>query len=118
MDLKVMSKSHKGHKSILCIIDKVTNYLITLLIDQSRLEETVDAPIENMILKYSIPDYIMMDQDSAFMSSLMNYLFKKLNIKSKTVAPYSHQSLQTKHGIKTLSTILTKHMTDLVQMLP
>ena len=34
-----------------------------------------------------------MDQDSAFMSSLMNYFFKKLNIKIKTVAPYNHQSL-------------------------
>ena len=32
-----------------------------------------------------------MDHDSAFMSSLMNYLFKKLDIKIKTVAPYNHQ---------------------------
>ena len=31
-----------------------------------------------------------MDQDSAFMSSLMNYLFKKVDIKIKTVAS-SHQ---------------------------
>ena len=30
MDLKVMPKSHKGHKFILCIIDEVTNYLITV----------------------------------------------------------------------------------------
>ena len=44
-----------------------------------------------------------MDQDSAFMSSLMNYLFKKLDIKIKTVAPYNHQSLQAEHGIKLLS---------------
>ena len=26
MGLKVMPRSHKGHKFILCIIDKVTNY--------------------------------------------------------------------------------------------
>ena len=53
-----------------------------------------------------------MDQDSAFMSMLMNYLFKKLNIKIKTVAPYNHQSLQAEHGIKSLSMILTKHLTE------
>ena len=41
-----------------------------------------------------------MDQDSTFRSSLMNYLFKKFDIKIKTVAPYNHQSLQTEHGIK------------------
>ena len=50
-----------------------------------------------------------MDQDSAFMSILMNYLFKRLNIKIKTVAVYNHQSLQAEHGIKSLLTILTKH---------
>ena len=31
MDLKVMPRSQKGHKFILCIIDEVTNYLITVL---------------------------------------------------------------------------------------
>ena len=48
-----------------------------------------------------------MDLDSAFMSLLMSYLFKKLGIKVKTVAPYNHQSLQVEHGIKSLSNILT-----------
>ena len=52
-----------------------------------------------------------MDLDSVFMSSLMSYLFKKLGIKIKTVAPYNHQSLQAEHGIESLSTILTKHLT-------
>ena len=32
MDLKVMSRSHKGHTFILCITDEVTNYLITVSI--------------------------------------------------------------------------------------
>ena len=88
-----MPKSCKGHKFILCIIDEVTNYLITVTIHHFKSEEIGDALIENVISKYCIPDYIIMDQDSVFISSLMNYLFKKLNIKIKTVAPYSHQSL-------------------------
>ena len=57
-----------------------------------------------------------MDQDSAFMSSLMIYLFHKFNIKIKTVTPYNHQSLQAEHGIKSLTCILTKHLTNLGQM--
>ena len=59
-----------------------------------------------------------MDQDSAFMSSLINYLFNKLEIKIKTVTPYNHQSLQAEHGIKSLPTILTKYLTNLGQMWP
>ena len=82
MVLKMMPRSHKGHKFILCITDEVTNYLITVPIYPSRLEE-IDVLIDNAISKYGIPEYIIMDQDSAFMSKLMNYLFKKLNIKIK-----------------------------------
>ena len=87
-----------------------------VMIHQSRPEEINDASIRNVSTKCCVPDYIIMDQDSAFMSSLMNYLFKKLDIKIKTVAPYNHQSLQAEHGIKSLSTILTKHLTNLSQM--
>ena len=82
------------------------------------MEEIADALIDNVISKYCVPSYIIMDQDNAFMLSLMNYLFKKLNIKLRTVAPYSHQLLQAEHGIKSLSTILTKHLTNLGQMWP
>ena len=52
------------------------------------------------------------------MSSLMMYLLNKFNIKIRTVAPYNHQSLQAEHGIKSLSTILTKHLTNLGQLWP
>ena len=105
MDLKVMSRSQKGHKFILCIIDEMTNYLITVPIFRSRSEEVGEALIEHVISKFCAPDCIIMDQDSAFMSNLMSYLFRKLNIKIMTVAPYNHQSLQAEHGIKSLSRI-------------
>ena len=113
-----MPRSHKGHKYILCIIDEVTNYLITVPIFQARSEEIGEALIENVITKYCIPEYIIMDPDSTFMSSLMTYIFHKLNIKIKTLAPFNHQSLQAEHGIKSLSHILTKHLTNLGQMWP
>ena len=57
-----------------------------------------------------------MDQDSAFMSSLMMYLFHRLDIKIKTIAPYNLQSLQVEYGIKSLTQILTKYLTSLGQM--
>ena len=111
MDLKVMPRSQKGHCYILCVIDEVTNYLVTAPIYQARSEEIGDALVENVISKFGTPEYIIMDQESAFMSTLMNYLFKRLEIKIKTVGPYNHQSLQAEHGIKSLSNILIKHLT-------
>ena len=113
-----MPRTHKGHKFILCIIDEVTNYLITVAIYQAKSEEIGEALIENVITKYCIQEYIIMDQDSAFLSTLIMYLLNKFNIKIRTVAPYNHQSLQAEHGIKSLSAILTKHLTNLGQMWP
>ena len=118
MDLKVIPRSHKGHKFILCILDEVTNYLITVPIYQARSQEIGEVLTDNVITKYCIPEYIIMDHNSAFMSSLMNYVLNKFNIKIRTVVPYNHQSLQAEHGIKSLSNILTKHLTNLGQMWP
>ena len=87
MDLKVMPRSHKGHRYILCIIDEVTNFLITVPIFQARSEEIGEALLQNVITKYCIPEYMIMDQDSAFMSSLMTYHFHRLDIKIKNHSP-------------------------------
>ena len=115
IDLKVMPRSHKGHRYILCIIDEVTNFVVTVPIFQAK-SEVGEALLEHVITKYCIPDYIIMDQDSAFMSSLMTYLFHGLNINIKTIAPYNLQSLQAEHDSKSLMCILTKHLTGLGQM--
>ena len=86
MDLQVMPQSYRGHKFPLCVIDEMTNYLITMPIYQARSEEVDDALIDNVISKYGIPEHLIMDQDSAFMSTIMHHLFRRLNIKIKTVA--------------------------------
>ena len=89
-----MPRSQKGHRFILCMIDEVTNYLITVAIYQSKSEEIGEALTENVVSKYCVPDYIIMALDSVLMLMLMNYLFKKFGIKIKTVAPYN-QSVTT-----------------------
>ena len=51
MDLKVMPRSYRGHKFILCIMDEVTNYLITVPIHQAKSEEVGEALIEHVITR-------------------------------------------------------------------
>ena len=92
------------------------NYLVTVPIYHLRSEEVGEVLIDHITLKFCAHDCIIMDQDSTFMSTLMNYLFRKLNIKIMTVALYNHQSLQAEYGIRTLSQILTKHLTGQGQM--
>ena len=83
---------------------------------QAKSKEVREALIENVITKFGTPDYLIMDQDSAFMSSLMSYLFKTLKITIKTIGPYNHKLLQAEHGIKSLSNKLSKCLTDQGQM--
>ena len=59
-----MPRSYKGHEYILCVIDEVTNYLVTIPIHQAKSEEIGNALIENVITKYCILEYIIIDQDS------------------------------------------------------
>ena len=51
------------------------NYPITMPIYQARSEEIGDSLIDNVISRFSIPEYLIMDQDSLFMSTIMNYFF-------------------------------------------
>ena len=44
------------------------NYLVTVPIFQAKSEEIGENLNENVIMKYCIPEYIIMDQDNAFMS--------------------------------------------------
>ena len=61
MDLEVMPRSCKGHMCILCIIDEVTNYLVTVPIYQPKAEEVGEGLIEHIITKHCIPECITMD---------------------------------------------------------
>ena len=59
MDLKVMPKLQKGHWYILCVINEMTNYLITAPLYQARQEEVGEALIENVISKFGMPEYMI-----------------------------------------------------------
>ena len=111
-----MPRSYRGDRYILCVVDEVMNYIIMAPIKQSKSEEVGEALINSVFSKYCVPDYMIMDFDSTFMSLLMHYLFKRLGIKIKMVAPYNHQSLQAEHSIKSFSNILTKHLSKSGEM--
>ena len=71
------------NRYILCIVDEVTNYIITTPVKEAKSEEVGEALISSVFSKHCVPYYMIMDLDSAFMSLLMSYLFKRLRIKNK-----------------------------------
>ena len=77
-DLKMMPRSQKGHEFIFCMIDEMTNYHITAPLYKARSLEFREALIENIISKFGMPDYMMMDQDSIFMLSFDELLIQEI----------------------------------------
>ena len=58
------------------------------------------------------PSHIICYQDPVFTSPLMEAFALKLNISRILVSPTNHKSLQAEHGIKRLSGLLVKHLSE------
>ena len=46
-----------------------------------------------------------------YMSTLINYSFKRLGFKIKAASPYNYQFLQAEYEIKSVATIHANHLT-------
>ena len=90
MDLNAIPRPHKVQKFILVMMDEVTNFVVTIPFYKSRSKEIRDTLIAHLFSNNSTREYMIMVQDSTVMSTLINYLFKKLYIKLNTLGHYNH----------------------------
>ena len=81
--------------------------------NKATAEEVCPILFDNFMAYYAVPMRITCDQDPTFMSSLCQWFFKAYGIQLVTVSPTNHKTLQAKHGIKSLSNILMKHLSGL-----
>ena len=75
MDLKVMPRSQKGHQYILCIIDKVTNYLVIAPLYQENSRKVSIKYVGPLII-YKITDphnYLLMTIDGQLMRGVLEH---------------------------------------------
>ena len=69
--------------------------------------------VDEFISYFSTPVRIVCDQDPSFMSTLCQYCFQQYKIQLITVSVTNHKSLLAEHGIKSLSNMITTHLTGL-----
>ena len=113
MDIKHMPPSKSPYKYILVLLCDISNFLVATPMKKATSEEVCSILFDNFMAYYAVPMRIICDQDPAFMSSLCQWFFKAYGIQLVTVSPTNHKSLQGKHGIKSLSNILMKHLSGL-----
>ena len=78
--------ANTGHTSIYVVIDEVTTYLVTL----SLYRRTSNEIIRHAFCKHGPKCYLVFDEDQAFLSSVMQYTYKRLGIKIENMSPYYH----------------------------
>ena len=111
MDIKHMPASH-GYSYILVLLCEVSNYMVALPLHSTRTPHILQVFQKGYVAYFGPPTHIVCDQDVSFTSCLMHALTEQLNIKVIFVSPTNHKSLLAEHGIKRLSNLLVKHLTE------
>ena len=111
MDIKQMPVN-RGYSHILVLLCEVSNYMVALPLSSTRTQSILEAFQRGYLAYFGPPTHIICDQDPAFTSSLMEAFVTQLNIKVILVSPTNHKSLQAEHGIKSLSGLLVKHLSQ------
>ena len=111
MDIKQMPVN-RGYSHILVLLYEVSNYMVALPLSSTRTQNISEAFQRGYLAYFGPPTHIICGQDPAFISSLMEAFVTQLNIKVILVSPTNHKSLQAEHGIKSLSGLLVKHLSQ------
>ena len=111
MDIKQMPVN-RGYSHILVLLCEVSNYMVALPLPSTRTESILETFQRGYLAYFGPPTHIICDQEPAFTFSLMEAFVTQLNIKVILVSPTNHKSLQAEHGIKSLSGLLVKHLSE------
>ena len=105
-----MYRASTGHKFILIVTDEVTNYFVIIPLYRGTSNEVGTVLINHVFCKHASP-YLIFDEDQPFLPCVMQYIYKRLGIKIKTIIPYNHFSLKPERHIRTISEIIAKKFT-------
>ena len=109
MDMKQLPPCHV-YTHILVLLCEVSHYMVALPLHSTRIQHILEVFQRGYMAYFGPPTHIICDQDPAFTSSLMEAF--ALNINIILVSPTNHKSLQAEHGIKSLSGLLVKHLSE------
>ena len=108
MDIKQMP-ANRGYSQIYVLLCEVSNYMVNLPLQSTRTQSILEAFQREYLAYFGPPTHIICDPDPAWN---MEAFVTQLNIKMILVSPTSHKSLQAERGIKSLSGLLVKHLSE------
>jgi hypothetical protein len=94
--------TNKGNKYILTFQDDLTKFMVAIPIPAQDAETGAREFVQNVVLKYGIPEVVLTDQGANFLSELFANVCKLLQIKKvQTTAfhPESNGGLERSHRV-------------------
>ena len=114
-DIKCMYRASTGHRFILVVTNEVTNYLVTIPLHRGTSHDVGEALI-NYVFENMAPSCLVFDEDQSFISSIMQYIYKRIGFKIKAPSPYSKCSSKAERQIIPRSEMIAKQLTGTGQM--
>ena len=88
----LLTETSKGNEYFLTFQDELSKYTMDVPIQQKDAMTVERAYVEQLILKFGIPQLLLTDQGSKFLSDLIGNVFKLLRIKRIKTSPYNPQT--------------------------
>ncbi|KHJ81197.1 integrase core domain protein [Oesophagostomum dentatum] len=82
----------QGNKFIIVFVDAFSKYIIAEPIPDQKANTTADVFVNRCIARFGVPEILVTDQGTNFMSDTFKRTFETLNITHKTSTPYHHGS--------------------------
>ncbi|KIH63673.1 integrase core domain protein [Ancylostoma duodenale] len=81
-----------GNKYILVFVDCFSNYIVAEPLPYQKSNSTAQAFINRFVARFGLPETLVTDQGSNYMSDTFTTLLRNLHIRHRTSTPYHHQS--------------------------
>ncbi|KAL7073689.1 hypothetical protein ACQ4LE_007495 [Meloidogyne hapla] len=84
-------KARSGYKYILMVVDSFSKMMIPIPLREQQAETVMNALLAHVITKFGVPECLVSDQGTQFMSTIFKDVGELFGIKLQTTTPY-HQS--------------------------
>ena len=118
IDIKTVPQAFGGYHLLLVITCDQTNFTIAVPLTDRQTQTIAEAFINRVIYLFSPPRQIVCDETAEFTSAIIQAILTMLNCRLKVISPYNHGSSKCERQIKTISSIIVKHLWDKGQMWP
>ena len=110
IDIKTMPRVLGGYHLLLVITCDQTNFTIAVPLRDRQTQTIAKALIYRVIYLFGPPRQIVCDKATEFISAIVQAFLMMLIFRLKVISPYNHGSSKCEQQIKTISSIIVKHL--------